>query len=332
MEEIKEKIKTLVKEKKFIEALPLFEEMWSFEKKLLNEWDYWGYAKSLKASGDIAKSMQIAEEGIDLFPDFELLKKHYAWELYYSLKKTYTKDILDKINTITKVTSIDDKHSPYVISIFKGIDLLREHLDENANIILNFLNRLDPNKLEDQPIKLKSGMEVASHKEKYYMIKIKVLYSLTYYEDCIKACDDALNELSNLHYKNNIWFNWKKALCLKNLSLYEKALSILINISTKNDEWFIEKELAEIYLLQNQLDKAYEHSLKGLLMKGDIDKKINLISLFADILIKKEDIDQAKLHLLAVKFIKEKNNWSLGEKLKHYIEEYQLERTKTFSI
>jgi len=56
-----------------------------------------------------------------------------------------------------------------VVSVFKGIDLLKEHLDENANVILELLNRLDPDILEDKPVTLKSGMEIASYKEKYYM-------------------------------------------------------------------------------------------------------------------------------------------------------------------
>jgi len=63
-------------------------------------------------------------------------------------------------------------------------------------------------------------------------------------------------------------------------------------------------------------------------MKSELDKKINLISLFGEILIQKNELDMAKMHLLAVKFIKEKNNWSLGEKLRHYIEAYSLNNEK----
>jgi len=68
-----------------------------------------------------------------------------------------------------------------VVSVFKGIDLLKEHLDENANVILELLNRLDPDILEDKPVTLKSGMEIASYKEKYYMTKNKSLYCLKHY-------------------------------------------------------------------------------------------------------------------------------------------------------
>jgi len=58
MDEIKTKNKNPCQRKKFLETLPLFEELWNYEKTLLNEWDFWGYSKALKESGDISKSIK----------------------------------------------------------------------------------------------------------------------------------------------------------------------------------------------------------------------------------------------------------------------------------
>jgi len=143
------------------------------------------------------------------------------------------------------------------------------------------------------------------------MYKTKALYELKQYEKCIESCNLALKSITNFHYNNDIWFKWRIAMSYKHLKKYDTALSILQHIAKLKSDWFIYKEISEIYFITNNYEKVLSFALKSALKHGDIDKKIHLIILLTKIFETKKMEYEAKLHFILTKIIIEENKWNI---------------------
>ena len=169
--------------------------------------------------------------------------------------------------------------------------------------------------LEIVPIKELNKSEItynnkkfASNYEKYFALKSKILFELKKYKESIEVSEFALNNISNFHNNNDIWFNRRIALSYKELGFFDRALEILEEIYPKKSEWFIKKEIAEIYILKNEHNKAYKLLIEVLNQTIPIEYKTGVIILFASIL---EDKQQKLKHLAFVKQIHIENEWKI---------------------
>ena len=96
----------------------------------------------------------------------------------------------------------------------------------------------------------------------------------------------------------------------KGLGQPETALEQLKNLLKRKNEWFIQKEIAEIYFEQGDKDQALKFALDSALNFGDADKKMNLYLLLADILQKQGKTDEARKHIEFICKIRQENQWN----------------------
>ena len=114
----------------------------------------------------------------------------------------------------------------------------------------------------------------------------KAFFELDRPQDCINCCQEALGAFTKFHYDNDIWFKRLIALSNAKLSNFDEAISQLKELLKKKNEWFIQKEIAELYLQVNNIEEAEKFAVDSALNFGDADKKLNLFLLLVNILQK----------------------------------------------
>lgn len=328
------------KNNNFAEALPLYKKLWEEYRESCNEWIGWGYAYCLKQQEKYLEALNICREVYKMNSDFEMIKTIYAWCIYY------TEIAIDRVideeqflkagNAIIKLTNKEDKYSPYIITVFKILDYLSKKQPYQAGLILEWTDKLNPDTLDTESFvfidKDGKSRELPSKKEQYYMYLTKALLEKEMYKECITANENALKTFNKFHYDNDIWFKWRIALSYKGLKDYDKALHLLKNILLLKKEWFVQKEIAEIYFLQGKMQEAMNYALDAALNSGTPEMKINLFKLLFDILISNNQLNEAKKHLEYIYLLKKDSSNKVDEKILELIKQHNINTSKSSNL
>lgn len=169
--------------------------------------------------------------------------------------------------------------------------------------------------IEKDSIGDKRTVEMASDLESWYAFKTKALYKLGKFQDCSNLSKTALETLKSFHYSNEIWFARRIALSKKQLGNTKEAIKELQQILRKKKEWFIQKELAELYKEEGNIDGAFRLAIEAALSPSNLDFKLDLLILLGDLLKAKNQVDLAFKHYSLSKLIRLKGNRNIPHKL-----------------
>jgi len=335
----------LRKQKKFKEAIPYYQEAYNDPQTVLNKWDIWGYAHSLKKSGDLNKSIEISEKHIFEYSDFENLANNLTWAYFDKYIRNFnpsdisnTEKALDRIFEINGQQPVGEQDSipcPFTIGVFK---VLKHYKKPNFNTykIRYWIDKIDPDKLSQQEqIINQDGKErkLASNYETYYSLLITLLFNEAKYPECIEAAEYALENINQLHYDNSIWFKRRIALCNVELGDSDKAEEILKSLDKgKGEKWFIEYELSQIYFEQENFEKSLDFALKAAKNLGDDLMKVNLYTHLARIFYKQNKLEYAKYHAELVIAIKQANDSKLDAEQQKLASFFKLNTVETIDL
>ena len=112
-----------------------------------------------------------------------------------------------------------------------------------------------------------------------------------------------------------MWFARRIALSKKELGNIDDAITDLEVIYKKKRDWFIQKEISELYFDKNDIDNAFKNAILAINNKGKLEFKIGLIFLLGKILKIKNEAVLAYQHFLLVKKVREDNQWKLPDEL-----------------
>ncbi len=262
------------------------------------------------------------------FSDWD--RRFYALTLYRCCTGNSNQDkLLNAGELITKLVKQSD-HSKkdgmcvYTLTVLKIMKTL-----EDPEAVLEWSLKLNPELLNGD-----ASNNFPSKKERWYNLTTKALFAAGQYEECIKKSTEALINLSEFTYNNDIWFKWRIAKSLSYLGDYDESLDYLNDIKKFKKDWYIDSQIAENYFFKNDLDNALKYSAHSALGKGDIDKKVNLYSLIEDILNKQNKPKQANKHGYLVYTIRNNKNWNIDEDLEYKLDEagFDLDNTDYFAV
>jgi len=192
----------------------------------------------------------------------------------------------------------------------------------NWKLINDFCNEFNPDNLSTECSTIeverkgrKKDMELASDKENWFAYKTKALLKLGEWQECFDTSKKALDVLENFHYSNDIWFARRIALSKKNLGNSKDTISELENILRKKKEWFIQKELAELYFEDNDLESAFKYAIQAITNFGPLEFKVDLLFLLGRILNEKDEKDLAFKHFTLSKLIRQSEEWKIPQKI-----------------
>jgi tetratricopeptide (TPR) repeat protein len=302
---IRQQAQMLCNEKNYKEAFPLLQALCEGYPEDCDQWDVWRYAHCAKQLKEYQKALDICRRAYPKYGGFDMIKSVYAWSIYYSeinREKIDDEDVFFRaVQGILKLSRQDDVYSPYTMTVFKALNCLSEKSVYPANKILEWTEKLNPAQLDAKPFafadKTGKNREIASQKEQYYMYRSRAMLEKGDFEDCIKLCEEALSAFDSLHYGNEIWFEWRIALSYEGSGKLDVALQKMQALLVRKNEWFIQKEIAQIYLKQGKYEQALQYAVDSALCPGDTDKKLRLFRMMADLLFKLNKPGEAKLHL-----------------------------------
>jgi tetratricopeptide (TPR) repeat protein len=337
---IKKQATEFRKAKNYEQALPLYKQLWEEHRENCNEWEGWGYAFCLKHTKDYQKALEISREVYTLNKEFENIKGVYAWSIYYteiSVEKVNNESNFFKAGVgILKLSKQDDQYSPYTITVFKILEYLNEKAIYPTDKILEWTSKINYEILDTTPYVFNDEegkpRELASKKEQYFMWRTKALLEKGLYAECIELSQKALDTFESFHYSNDIWFLRRISLSYKGLGQHETALDQLKSLLKRKNEWFIHKEIAEIYFEQGNNEQAMKFAVDSALCYGDADKKLHLYKLLSDILIKNNQNQESGKHIEFIYYIRKAHEWNIDDELQSLIQKFQIETNKTVNL
>lgn len=339
IQNIKKQADEYRKAKNYTEALPLYKNLWDNYRDSCNEWDGWGYAFCLRHLKEYQSSLDICREVYKIKPDFEQIKGLYAWCIYYTeiavTNVTNESNFFKAGEGILRLIKENDQYSPFLATVFKTLEYLNEKAIYPTDKILEWTSKLNFEALDSTPYSFTDNdgkvRELASKKEQYFMWRTKALQKKGLFDECIELSQKALETLETFHYSNDVWFARRISLSYRGLGKLDIALKQLEDLLKHKNEWFIYKEIAEIYLEQKDIDNALKFAVNGALCFGDIDKKLNLYKLLVDILTYKNQDNDAKKHVELIYQIRKSQDWDIDNELQILINKFQVDTNQVLN-
>jgi hypothetical protein len=192
----------------------------------------------------------------------------------------------------------------------------------NWKLINDFCNHFNPENLSTDCSTIQverkgqlKDMELASDKENWFAYKTKALLKIGEWQECFDTSKKALETIENFHYSNDVWFARRIALAKKNLGNTEETIEELQTILRKKKEWFIQKELSELYYEKEDFEKAFKYSIDAVTNFGPLEFKVDLLYLLGRIHKNKNESELAFKHFSLSKLIRQKEEWKVPQKL-----------------
>lgn len=161
----------------------------------------------------------------------------------------------------------------------------------------------------------KRPMELASDQENWYAFKTKALFETQQYQECFELSKKALEAFKRFHYSNEVWFARRIALSKKQLGNSTEALNELLQVLRRKKEWFIQSEVAEIYKENGDFDNAFNFAIEAMNNFGDLEYKVGLLVLIAELLEKKQEKELSFKHYMLSKLLRQQEEWRVPQAL-----------------
>ena len=173
---------------------------------------------------------------------------------------------------------------------------------------------------------VKKPMELASSKEDWYAIKTKALFETQHYQECFELSKIALESFEKFHYSNDVWFARRIALSKKHLGNSADALNELLLILRRKKEWFIQNEVAQIYKENGDNEKAFKFAISAINNFGDLEYKVGLLVLIAELLALKDEKELSFKHYSLSKLLRLQEEWNVPNSVSSALGQFTFEQ------
>lgn len=313
-EQIKQRAEAFFKQKKYQAAWPLYDEMLKDFSEAFNRYHA---LQMLQCHKELANYKALLEYGRRFYPRFKSfapIRNMYALGIYYTqIQPANDKSdwrVLKKAALgMAKLCSPDDPYSPLGFALLKAAS----HHGMPPADRLDITACLPRDQLSSAPFEIRKpdgkNMYLPSQLERFYVLRAKALYKTGQFEQAISTARNALERIPRFHAANDLWLQRVIYRSQTALQQYDKALEMARAVCQKKPEWYLLKELAEIYHLQKVNDKALETAACAALKPGDPAKKIHLIEFLGVLYQESGQHETADLHFRAEYALRKDKDW-----------------------
>lgn len=293
-------------------ALPLFKKLWCEHLEHCNAWDGWAYAWCLYKQHNYADALAISTDARALDPDLDVLKSLQAWCLYHLAIKPNPpgSDFADAVDQILALCA-PDRYSPVVRTVFRAVELATQPAEQLR--LLGFLEPEQLSKVSETFQDRHKTRTLPSDWLRYWSKWTEALFRLGAYTDCAERCETILQQ-DDISGSQQIWFQRRLARCFFSLQQTDKALDLYYTLLKHKTDWFLKKELAEVYLQSGQLSQSLSCAIDAARSWGEPSKKIHLYLLLAQ-LLDATDSQRALEHRQLVVALRLEQQWSIPSDL-----------------
>ncbi|OQP44125.1 hypothetical protein A4H97_33680 [Niastella yeongjuensis] len=280
---------------------------------------YWVKEENKHVSDDIP------EDDLDtVFSDLE----NERWKESKESDSHSKDEIFEQILRIFPLLKNDSKYSSLSRLFNLCLRIEKGKANKNWKKILAIVTAIDVNLLTldcRTSVFEKNGkerrVELASDKESWYSAYSNALYQTEDYVNCLNVCQDAYEVIPRFHYNNEIWFARRIALCKRSFGNIDDAIFELEKIVKQKKEWFIQKEIAELYYEKGDYKIAKEMLIVAALNRGDLEKKDALFFLLGKLFIQDGNTGIAYKHFLLSLKIRQDQQFRIPQELKQSLEQ-----------
>jgi cold shock CspA family protein len=285
-------------------------------------------ARELKQSGKFSQALEIFERQYGQNPDeFNHAQKvDFAWTII-KVKMINSKDKNEFLNAADFITEmlpqadLNVKRScPYTSAVFKVLIFFKNNNDYIA--MIPWLSRLNPDLLDEKPYR-SHGRVQKPRKEKYYDWASKAYLEDYEFEKCIEVSKTALNTLKSFQDDGDTWLRWRIAKSLKELNQLAEALKYFKKVIEVKHDWYMYREIAEIYYRCNRPYDALDYLCPAVLSRESAKTKVNLYLLCYKV-FKSFNQEMALKHAELYYLIKSENGYAVP----YEIEKLDIDKTK----
>lgn len=274
-----------------------------------------------------AETLKYFKENKNEFTSEQIgLNKYIVYEMISALIETNHYDVIFTFIEQHNVV-LDNKNFSYLLKKFK------DKPSVNWTVVNKFCDLVSVESLdvECRTIEVerkgeKKPMELASSKEDWYAIKTKALFETQHYQACFELSKKALESFEKFHYSNDVWFARRIALSKKNLGNSADALNELLKVLRRKKEWFIQSEVAEIYKENGENDLAFKYAIEAINNFGDLEYKVGLLVLIAELLNIKQEKELSFKHYSLSRLLRQQEDWNVPPSISVALSQFQFEQ------
>lgn len=273
-----------------------------------------------------------------------------CWCLYDSYIKDYSVEDKDGFDDFLKkagfirdnciqMDAIEYYINPYVLTIRKVVKTYNERSSKNYKEIIKWLSYLNSDKLSEVTFPFKDGKgkdrELASPKEFYYQHMAKSLEKTCRFKECMEICERAFNQISNFHYRNDMWIKarmYYSKCMLQDMENIEGAIKEYRELAYKENFWFMYHKLSQICFRYNRISEALLYASKAFTCRFENEKMVNLMSDTALLWQALGKDVNAKIFFQASVYYRNRQGWSISEELQYAISTFEIDVDKKPNI
>ncbi len=266
------------------------------------------------------------------------LKSELGWNLFALVRSGQKSPVADALSSAFLMILDPEKDQILFTALFwKLISNELEKMQPNLLMIYKALDRILPAKLSNNPQKFNTiikgqqkEISLASDMQRWYIEKSKILFLTKKYAECIKIVDQGFEKINNFTPDMEFWLLRRKYHALAELGEYKAAISGLKELINKKTDWYLYKDLSEIYFKDGKNELALENACIAGILPGKTTYKVSLFAFMAENLLESEI---AQMHTLIVCHIRQKNNWKIPAKDEEiFSQTHQIEECIKYSV
>lgn len=274
-----------------------------------------------------AETLKYFKDGKNEFTPEQIgLNKYIVYEMISALIETNHYDVIFTFIEQHNVV-LDPKNFSYLLKKFK------DKPSVNWTVVNRFCDLVSVDSLETECRTIeverkgeKKPMELASSKEDWFAVKTKALFETQHYQECFELSKVALESFEKFHYSNEVWFARRIALSKKHLGNSADALNELLLILRRKKEWFIQNEVAQIYKENGDYEKAFKFAISAINNFGDLEYKVGLLVLIAELLALKEEKELSFKHYSLSKLLRLQKEWNVPDSISVVLKQFSFEQ------
>lgn len=323
-------------------AKTIYETLWNNSNKD-DEYLLYEYGQALRKTKESVKFVEICRElnGNQRIMSKKWIISTLCWCIYDCYIKNYSvinnddfDDFLKRAeyikNNCKQLNAEEHYKNPYVLTIRRVVKSYNERASRNYKAIIKWLSYLDPDRLSEDVFNFQDetgkDRELASPKEFYYQHMAKALEKTERYNDCIKICEIAFNQIKKFHYRNHIWLKARMyfSKCILQEDI-DNAIAEYKDLAYKENYWFMYHKLSQICLRYNKVPEALLYASKAYMGRFENEKMVNLMLDTALLWQATGNNVNSKCFFQASAYYRKQQGWSSPEELQYAVSFFEID-------
>lgn len=294
-------------EKNEVKDLTIYNRRFEEDPSSFNDFQAMDYVRELKNQGKLDEAIEVGKTFLQVGDNLSSFINQYGYALYNKYINIDEETIASKeslfFSIVEEICSlcVYEKYSPVEATVNKAIRYLLNKSDVDYKKISQLHDKLDPLQLSAQPFTNNEGKEFESKREKWYRLKVRCLYELKDYKECVQICNKAFTQPIKWHNQTLNWMKYYRASSLVSLKRYEEAENEFMSLGNKLPNIDSFEILFDLYMNTDRQKEAYTSLLYRFFVSGYDYKNVSLYQKLLDMI--KTNPHQNELMNLAHAFV-----------------------------